>query len=175
MTRNEEYVRLILLVRAGGEAGAEAYVELYTLGFKQVRNWAQFKWGCDHDLAEDLAALTMHTVLQKLAEVDLSQSFLGWAQTIAHRRLIDLIRRDGRCSRLDENAVAPADSPEVVETEHNLRLFYLRRRLNEQEAAVLDLLIAFTGEIKRVAAALGLSESRVYQLREQIRHKARRD
>lgn len=171
MTRNEDYVQLILLVRSGGDAGAAAQDQLYELGFRQVFNWALYDWECDHETAQDLAQDAILKVLARLADVDVERSFLGFLKTIAHHLFLDLLRRRRAIVDLDESLPDARSSA----AERRLQLHQLRQKLTVREAQVLDLYIAFEGNVRQVAQALGVTIGRVHQIRQAWIAKSRRD
>lgn len=171
MTRNEDYVQLILLIRSGGGAEGAAQDQLYTLGFRQVFNWALYDWECDHETAQDLAQDAILKILARLAEVDVERSFLGFLKTIAYRLLLDQYRRQRPIADLDE--FLPDTRPSAAELW--LQLDLLRAKLTPREAEVLDLYIAFEGDVQQVAQALGVTIARIYQIRQSWLNKLRRD
>ena len=132
------------LVRVAQQSPAE-FEALYRKWLKPVYRYFYFRVGSVKD-AEDLSAQVFLKAYQDLPRYRSRGAFSAWLFTIAHARLVDHYRRDGRKAArevpIEELAIpaGTADLPAQAARKDEIeQVFALLKNLNEKEQTLIRL------------------------------------
>ena len=122
-----------------------------------VRAFARTRVG--DTLADDVVQETLLTLHRVRHTYDPARPFMPWLMAIAHSRLVDIVRREGRRARLETPLQVEPPSGQVVLALPDLVMAL--EELPPQQRRVIRMLKVEGMSVREVAGTLGLSVSNV--------------
>lgn len=148
-----------------------------------VRRWNKklcvqaYRYTKDWDLAKDVTQDTWHTIITKLFLLRDANSFGSWAMTIASRKALDLIKKDGKNRKIDEHYTLVNDevetSPMSAKEERIGRILKMIPELPFDQQMVLKLFYLEEYSLKQISEITGVSmntvKTRLFRAREKLK------
>jgi RNA polymerase sigma factor (sigma-70 family) len=171
--------RVSLLIRIRDPGDKEAWSQFHDLYAPLLYRYARSR-GLTRDDADDIRSSCYMTVVEKIGEFQYEKQrggFKAWLRTLAHRRIVDMLRKRRRKDQGDaalETAASTEPSPdEAWETQwKNQHLKYcierVRGKVTMQVFEAFSMLVLETKPVEEVCEHLGMNSNQVYKAKSRV-------
>ena len=168
------------VARGDPEALARMYRAWFDFAFAEARRCT----GRDEHFCLDAVQETMLRVIKRLPPLDSEAALAAWLKTAVRSACVDLLRRELRSRKREQNRAATDVQPAVAAQRHETqeRIAWLREQLvyiDPDNARALDLRFRLGWTLARIGAAMhlrsGAVDGRINRTLDQLRAAAQED